>query len=229
MLVDADYSQIELRVLSDIANDETMISAFNNGDDIHTITASQVFNMPVEAVTPLMRSRAKAVNFGIVYGISAYGLSQDLDISRKEAADYIERYFKTYPKIKEFLDAQVARAKESGTVETMYHRLRPVPEIQSSNFMQRNFGERIAMNSPIQGTAADIIKIAMNRVRSRLIREGRKSRLILQIHDELLIETAGDEIEDVVQILHEEMEQAVELLVPLDIDIHEADNWYDAK
>lgn len=229
VFVDADYSQIELRVLAHLSQDETLLDAFRHNRDIHASTASEVFGVPIEEVTPLQRRNAKAVNFGIVYGISAYGLSQDLDIPRKEAADYIERYFRTYPKIKEFLDAQVARAKESGTVETMYHRLRPVPEIQSSNFMQRNFGERIAMNSPIQGTAADIIKIAMNRVRSRLIREGRKSRLILQIHDELLIETAGDEIEDVVQILHEEMEQAVELLVPLDIDIHEADNWYDAK
>ena len=229
VFVDADYSQIELRVLAHLSGDETLLDAFRHNRDIHATTASEVFGVPPEEVTPLQRRNAKAVNFGIVYGISAYGLSQDLDISRKEAADYIERYFQTYPRIKAFLDAQVAHAKETGSVETMYHRVRPVPEIQSGNFMQRSFGERIAMNSPIQGTAADIIKIAMNRVRKRLIREERSSRLILQIHDELLIETAKDEVEAVIRILHEEMEKAVELLVPLDIDIHEADNWYDAK
>ena len=183
----------------------------------------------MEEVTPLQRRNAKAVNFGIVYGISAYGLSQDLDISRKEAADYIERYFETYPNIKAFLDNQVEQAKTTGVVETMYHRLRPVPEIQSSNFMQRSFGERIAMNSPIQGTAADIIKLAMNRVRARLKQEKLESRLILQIHDELLIEAKEAETDKVIQILHEEMEQAATLSVPMDIDVHVADNWYDAK
>ena len=156
VFVDADYSQIELRVLAHLSGDETLLDAFRHNRDIHATTASEVFGVPPEEVTPLQRRNAKAVNFGIVYGISAYGLSQDLDISRKEAADYIERYFQTYPRIKAFLDAQVAHAKETGSVETMYHRVRPVPEIQSGNFMQRSFGERIAMNSPIQGTAADI-------------------------------------------------------------------------
>ena len=167
--------------------------------------------MPIDEVTPLQRRNAKAVNFGIVYGISAYGLSQDLDISRKEASEYIERYFETYPKIKAFLDRQVEQARKTGKVETMYHRIRPVPEIQSGNYMQRNFGERIAMNSPIQGTAADIIKLAMNRVRERLHREGLESKLILQIHDELLIEAKQEETDRVTQILHEEMEQVANL------------------
>ena len=229
VFVDADYSQIELRVLAHLAGDAVLMDAFRHKRDIHATTASEVFGVPIDAVTPLQRRNAKAVNFGIVYGISAYGLSQDLNISRKEASEYIERYFETYPNIKAFLDQQVETAKKSGVVETMYHRLRPVPEIQSSNFMQRNFGERIAMNSPIQGTAADIIKIAMNRVRERLMREGLESRLILQIHDELLIEAKQEEVDTVTQILHEEMEQAAVLSVPLDIDVHVAGNWYDAK
>ena len=229
VFVDADYSQIELRVLAHLSGDPVLRQAFLNHFDIHASTASEVFHIPMEEVTPLQRRNAKAVNFGIIYGISAYGLSQDLDISRKEAADYIERYFETYPNIKAFLDNQVEQAKTTGVVETMYHRLRPVPEIQSSNFMQRSFGERIAMNSPIQGTAADIIKLAMNRVRARLKQEKLESRLILQIHDELLIEAKEAETDKVIQILHEEMEQAATLSVPMDIDVHVADNWYDAK
>ncbi|MCM1494277.1 MAG: DNA polymerase I [Bacteroides sp.] len=229
VFVDADYSQIELRVLAHLSEDPVLIDAFRHNQDIHASTASEVFGVPIDAVTPLQRRNAKAVNFGIVYGISAYGLSQDLDISRKEASEYIERYFETYPKIKAFLDHQIETAKETGEVETMYHRIRPVPEIQSGNFMQRSFGERIAMNSPIQGTAADIIKIAMNHVRERLIREKMKSHLILQIHDELLIEAKENEVAKVTRILQEEMEQAASLSVPLDIDVHVADNWYDAK
>lgn len=229
IFVDADYSQIELRVLAHLSGDPVLIDAFRHNQDIHASTASEVFGVPMDAVTPLQRRNAKAVNFGIVYGISAYGLSQDLGISKKEAAEYIERYFATYPKIKAFLDRQVENARTAGVVETMYHRQRPVPEIQSSNFMQRSFGERIAMNSPIQGTAADIIKLAMNRVREHLLQEQLESRLILQIHDELLIETKPEELDAVTRIVHEEMEQAVELSVPLDIDIHVADNWYDAK
>lgn len=229
VFVDADYSQIELRVLAHLSEDPVLIDAFRHDRDIHASTASEVFGVPIDAVTPLQRRNAKAVNFGIVYGISAYGLSQDLDISRKEASEYIERYFETYPSIKAFLDHQVEKAKQTGMVETMYHRIRPVPEIQSGIFMQRNFGERIAMNSPIQGTAADIIKIAMNHVRERLIRESMESRLILQIHDELLIEAKKEEVEQVTRILKEEMEQAAVLSVPLDIDVHVADNWYDAK
>lgn len=229
VFVDADYSQIELRVLAHLSQDEVLISAFQHDRDIHATTASEVFGVPIDEVTSLQRRNAKAVNFGIIYGISAYGLSQDLGISRAEAGEYIDRYFETYPRIKSFLDHQVELAKKTGIVETMYHRIRPVPEISSSNFMQRNFGERIAMNSPIQGTAADIIKIAMNRVRKALRENDLESRLILQIHDELLIETKQEEVESVVRILHEEMEQAAQLSVPLDIDIHVADNWYDAK
>lgn len=229
VFVDADYSQIELRVLAHLSNDQVLIDAFRHNQDIHAATASEVFGVPIDAVTPLQRRNAKAVNFGIVYGISAYGLSQDLNISRKEASEYIERYFETYPGIRTFLEHQVETARKTGMVETMYHRLRPVPEIQSGNFMQRNFGERIAMNSPIQGTAADIIKIAMNHVRERLNREGLESRLILQIHDELLIEAKQEEVDTVTRILHEEMEQAAILSVPLDIDVHVAENWYDAK
>lgn len=229
VFVDADYSQIELRVLAHLSEDPVLIDAFRNHKDIHASTASEVFGVPMEEVTPLQRRNAKAVNFGIVYGISAFGLSQDLDISRKEAAEFIDRYFATYPKIHAYMEAQVAAAKRDGKVVTMYHRLRPVPEISSSNFMQRNFGERIAMNSPIQGTAADIIKIAMNRVRDRLYAQKMKSRLILQIHDELLIEASKDEIEEVRKILQEEMTHAADLLVPLDIDVQVAENWYDAK
>lgn len=229
VFIDADYSQIELRVLAHLSDDPVLIEAFRQKRDIHATTAAEVFGVPIDEVTPLQRRNAKAVNFGIVYGISAYGLSQDLDISRKEASEYIERYFETYPKIKAFLDRQVEQARKTGKVETMYHRIRPVPEIQSGNYMQRNFGERIAMNSPIQGTAADIIKLAMNRVRERLHREGLESKLILQIHDELLIEAKQAETDRVTQILHEEMEQVATLSVPLDIDVHIADNWYDAK
>lgn len=229
VFVDADYSQIELRVLAHLSEDPVLLNAFRNNQDIHATTAAEVFDVPINEVTPLQRRSAKAVNFGIVYGISAYGLSQDLNISRKDAAEYIERYFATYPNIKAFLEHQVEAAKKQGYVETMFHRIRPVPEIQSSNFMQRNFGERIAMNSPIQGTAADIIKIAMNQVRERLKKEKLESRLILQIHDELLIETKNEEVTIVTEILKEEMEHAVQLLVPLDVDVHVADNWYDAK
>ena len=185
--------------------------------------------MPFEEVTSLQRRNAKAVNFGIVYGISSFGLSQDLSISTKEAKEYIERYFETYPGIKGFLDGLVAGAKEQGYAATMYGRRRPVPELKSSNFMQRSFGERVAMNSPIQGTAADIIKIAMVRVHDRLQEEGLKSRLILQVHDELLVEAPLEEAGRVERILTEEMQQAAELKVPLEIDMHRGNNWYEAK
>ena len=185
--------------------------------------------MPFDQVTDLQRRNAKAVNFGIVYGISSFGLSQDLSITRKEAADYIEKYFETYPKIKGFLDGEVEKAKKDGYVSTMFGRRRPVPELKSSNFMQRSFGERVAMNSPIQGTAADIIKIAMVRVNERLRREGLRSRLILQVHDELLIETAKEELEVVSRILEEEMRGAADLAVPLEVDMHTGSNWYEAK
>ena len=227
--VDADYSQIELRVLAHCSGDEHLIEAYREEKDIHRITASQVFHIPFEEVTPLQRRNAKAVNFGIVYGISSFGLSEDLSIGRKEAAKYIDDYFATYPGIKTFLDHAVTHAKEEGYVVTLFGRRRPVPELSSSNFMQRSFGERVAMNSPIQGAAADIIKIAMIRVNQRLKEQKMKSRLVLQVHDELLIEAYEPELDEVQNILKEEMEHAAELKVPLEIDMHTGDNWYEAK
>lgn len=229
VFVDADYSQIELRILAHCSGDAELIQAYKEARDIHRITASQVFHTPFDEVTDLQRRNAKAVNFGIVYGISSFGLSQDLSITRKEAADYIERYFETYPKIKGFLDELVEQGKEKGYVTTMFGRRRPIPELKSSNFMQRSFGERVAMNSPIQGTAADIIKIAMNRVYKRLKEEGLRSRLVLQVHDELLIETYKEEIEQVSAILEEEMKGAANLSVELEVDMHQGNNWYEAK
>ncbi len=228
VFVDSDYSQIELRILAHMSGDEKLIEAYNSGQDIHSTTASQVFHVPFEEVTPLLRRNAKAVNFGIVYGISAFGLSQDLNISRKEAQEYIDRYFETYPKIKEFIDNTVANAKEEGKTTTIYGRIRPIPELASSNFMQRQFGERVAMNAPIQGTAADIIKIAMIRVHDRLIKEGYESRLILQVHDELLIETKENEKDAVIALLEEEMHQVATLSVPLEVGTAWGANWYDA-
>ena len=227
--MDADYSQIELRVLADMSGDEQLIEAYHMDQDIHRITASKVFHTPFEEVTDLQRRNAKAVNFGIVYGISSFGLSQDLSISKKEAAEYIEQYFATYPGVKEFLDRLVADAKEKGYVTTMFHRRRPVPELSSSNFMQRSFGERVAMNSPIQGTAADIIKIAMIKVWRALREEGLESKLILQVHDELLIETKKEEEAQVHKILTENMKSAANLAVTLEVDLHTGDNWYEAK
>lgn len=228
VLVDADYSQIELRVLAHMSGDENLIHAYREAQDIHRLTASQVFHIPFDEVTDLQRRNAKAVNFGIVYGISSFGLSQDLSISRKEAQEYIQKYFETYPKIKEFLDSCVTEAKEKGYAQTMFGRRRPMPELKSSNFMQRSFGERVAMNAPIQGTAADIIKIAMIRVDQRLKAEGLKSRLLLQVHDELLLEASTEELDAVEQILSEEMEGAAELSVPLEIDMKQGKNWYEA-
>ncbi len=229
VFVDADYSQIELRVLAHCSGDKNLIEAYKEEEDIHRITASQVFHVPFEEVTSQQRRNAKAVNFGIVYGISSFGLSQDLSITRKEAAQYIEDYFKTYPGIKVFLDDTVKHAKEMGYVVTLFGRRRPVPELSSSNFMQRSFGERVAMNAPIQGTAADIIKIAMIGVHKRLKEKQMKSRLVLQVHDELLIEAYGPELFEVKEILKEEMERAVSLDVPLEIDMHTGENWYEAK
>lgn len=227
--MDADYSQIELRVLAHMSGDEQLIDAYRQEEDIHRITASKVFHTPFEQVTDLQRRNAKAVNFGIVYGISSFGLSQDLSISKKEAAQYIEQYFATYPKVKEFIDKLVADAKEKGYTETMFGRRRPIPEMSSSNFMQRSFGERVAMNAPIQGTAADIIKIAMIKVWKALKEEGLKSRLILQVHDELLVETAREEEARVREILTENMKSAADLAVTLEIDLHTGNNWYEAK
>jgi len=229
IFMDADYSQIELRVLAHMSDDEALIQAYKDEMDIHKSTASQVFHVPLDEVTPALRSNAKAVNFGIVYGISSFGLSQDLSITRKEAENYIQQYFKTYPKVKAFLDDAVANARNEGWSVTMFGRRRPVPELKSSNFMQRSFGERIAMNAPIQGTAADIIKIAMINVSRALKARHLKSRLILQVHDELLIETHIDEVEAVRDILETEMKNAVHLRVPMEIDIHTGNNWYEAK
>ena len=228
LFVDSDYSQIELRILAHISGDEGLIEAFRENQDIHRSTASKVFGVPFDEVTELQRRNAKAVNFGIVYGISAFGLSQDLNIPQKEAQGFIDSYFQTYPKIKEFLDQTVAQAKECGFTRTLFGRIRPIPELSSSNFMQRQFGERVAMNAPIQGTAADIIKIAMIRVHDRLIREGYKSRLILQVHDELLIETAEEEKEAVIVLLEEEMRGAADLKVELAVGTECGYTWYDA-
>ncbi|MDR1533237.1 MAG: DNA polymerase I [Clostridiales bacterium] len=229
VFLDGDYSQIELRVLAHMANDETLISAFKNGQDIHRLTASQVFKTPFELVTLGQRSNAKAVNFGIVYGISAYGLSHDLNITVKEASSYIDGYFEKYPGVKKYLDESIAQAKRNGYASTIWGRRRLIPEFTSSNFAQRSFGERVAMNMPVQGTAADIIKLAMIRVHSRLKKENLRSRLILQVHDELLLEAALDELETVKAILKEEMENAAPLKVPLETDFHTGASWYDAK
>jgi DNA polymerase-1 len=229
VFLDADYSQIELRVLAHMSGDERLINAYKEAKDIHRITASEVFHIPFEEVTPAQRSSAKAVNFGIVYGISSFGLGQDLNISRKEAERYIDKYFETYPNVKAYLDRLVAEAKESGYSTTMFGRRRPIPELTSSNFMQRSFGERVAMNSPIQGTAADIIKIAMIKVNQRLKEEHFRSRLLLQIHDELLVETHKDEIDQVAKIMVEEMQGAAELSIPLEAEVKQGGNWFEAK
>ena len=227
--MDADYSQIELRLLAHMSGDENLIEAYRSGADIHRLTASQVMNIPFEEVTSAQRSSAKAVNFGIIYGMGAFSLSDDLGISQKEAAAYIESYFARYPKVKGFLDGCVSSAKEKGYGETLFGRRRPIPELKASNFVQRSFGERVAKNMPIQGSAADIIKIAMIRVYERLKKEGLKSRLLVQVHDELLIEVYRPEEEAVRRILEEEMQGAADLLVPLLVDIHTGENWYEAK
>ena len=229
VLVDADYSQIELRVLAHIANDANMIAAFRNNDDIHAITASQVFNMPLGMVTPLMRSRAKAVNFGIVYGIGAFSLAKDIGVSNKEAKHYIESYLAHYSGVDRYMEKVVERAKLDGYVETMFGRRRYLPELSSGKHMLRAFGERVARNMPIQGTAADIIKIAMIRVDNRLQAENLRARLILQVHDELIVEAPEEESEQVRQLLQEEMENAVSLSVPLTADAAIGKTWYDAK
>ena len=229
VFIDADYSQIELRILAHCSGDAHLIQAYREAQDIHRMTASQVFKTPFDEVTDLQRRNAKAVNFGIVYGISSFGLSQDLSITRKEASQYIESYFETYPGIKKFLDDSVTHAKEEGYAVTLFGRRRPIPELKSSNFMQRNFGERVAMNAPIQGTAADIMKIAMIGVNRELKEKQMKSRMILQVHDELLIETHPDEIETVKEILKRQMETAASLDVALIADMQVGKNWYEAK
>lgn len=227
-LVDVDYSQIELRVLSDLAGDETMINAFNNGDDIHTITASQVFNMPLEMVTPQMRSRAKAVNFGIVYGIGAYSLAKDIGVTNKEAKQYIDNYLATYSGVDAYMHRMIEIAKEKGYSETLFHRKRYLPELASSNHMLRAFGERVARNMPIQGTAADIIKIAMVKVDARLRAENMESHLILQVHDELIVEAPDDEAQKALEIVTQEMENACKMKVLLRADGKIGNTWYDA-
>lgn len=229
VFVDADYSQIELRIMAHLSKDTSLIEAFNSGADIHAITASKVFHVDLPEVTPLMRRNAKAVNFGIIYGISAFGLSSDLNISRKDAKEFIDEYFRTFPKVKEYLDAGVEKAKKEGYVTTEFNRRRPLPELSSSNFMQRSFGERVAMNAPIQGTAADIMKIAMIRVKQRFEKEGLESRVILQVHDELLVEAPRGEVETAAALLKEEMENAVILSVPMIVETSVGDNWYEAK
>ena len=229
MLVDADYSQIELRVLAHIAQDKNMIDAFLHGADIHTATASQVFNLPPLYVTPLMRSRAKAVNFGIVYGIGAFSLSQDIGVSVAEADKYIKDYLRTYSGVKQYMEDTIAFGKEHGYVQTLFGRRRYLPELTASNHNLKAFGERVAMNTPIQGTAADIIKIAMVRVHRRLAAEGMKSRLVLQIHDELIVESPVEENEKAAAILREEMEGAVQLSVPMSVEAKVGKTWFEAK
>ena len=229
VFVDADYSQIELRLMAHMSGDEELIEAYRQDADIHRITASKVFHIPFEEVTDLQRRNAKAVNFGIVYGISSFGLSQDLSISRKEAGEYIKQYFATYPGVKRFLDQAVAEAKEKGYSTTIYGRIRPIPELRSANFMQRSFGERVAMNAPLQGSAADIMKIAMIRIHEELKKRKLRSRMLLQVHDEVLVETAEEELDEVYGIIRESMMKAADLRVELVTDIHSGANWYEAK
>ena len=229
VFVDADYSQIELRVLASMSGDEKLIESYHMATDIHAATAAKVFHVPLDEVTPELRRNAKAVNFGVVYGISAFGLSEDLSISRKEALDYINNYFKIYEGVKKFLDKQVADAKEKGYVKTMFGRIRPIPEIKSSNFMTRSFGDRVAMNSPIQGSAADIMKIAMIKVDEALNKSGYDADIVLQIHDELLVEVREDEADKVKELVEKSMREAVSLKVPLEVDAHIGKTWLEAK
>ncbi len=229
VIISGDYSQIELRVLAHISQDKSLINSFVNNEDIHRRTASEVFGIPMDEVTPLQRSRAKAVNFGIIYGQSDYGLSKELKISRKEAKSYIDNYFKRYSGVKDYLDSAILDAKDKGYVTTLMNRIRYIPEINSTNKNVKKFGERLAMNTPIQGSAADIIKIAMVKVYSRIKKEKLKSRLILQVHDELIVEAYKNEIDYMKQLIKSEMENAVKLSVPLVVDINVGNNWYEAK
>ena len=229
VLCDADYSQIELRVLASVANDENMIKAFNSDTDIHTVTASQVFGMPADMITPELRRRAKAVNFGIIYGIGAFSLSQDIGVSRKEAEQYIKGYLAAYPGVSRYMDEVIENAKLNGYVSTVFGRRRYLPELSASNHMIRSFGERAARNAPIQGAAADIIKIAMINVSERLRRELPNSRLILQVHDELIVECPKGDAAAASEILQNEMENAVKLSVRMKADVHSGKNWLEAK
>ncbi len=227
--LDADYSQIELRVLASISEDKHMIEAFKEGQDIHKQAASKVFKTPIDEVTKEQRSNAKAVNFGIVYGISDFGLGEQLGISRKKAKQYIDEYLEQYSGIKKFMSNITEEAKEKGYVETLFHRRRYIPELKSNNYMVRQFGSRVAMNTPIQGTAADIMKIAMIKVYNEIKRRGLKSKIVLQVHDEMMVETVPEEKEEIKQIMQLKMESAANLKVPLIAEISEATNWYDCK
>ena len=227
--LDADYSQIELRVLAHISQDEHMIQAFNNNEDIHKQAASKVFKTPISEVTKEQRSDAKAVNFGIVYGISDFGLGEQLGISRKKAKQYIEEYLEQYSRIKSFMENITEEAKEKGYVETLFNRRRYIPELKSNNYMVRQFGARAAMNTPIQGTAADIMKIAMINVYKELNKSGLKSKIVLQVHDEMMIESTEEEKEQVKKIMKKSMEDAIKMKVPLIAEISEAKNWYECK
>lgn len=228
-LVDADYSQIELRVLAHLSKDKKMVESFKNDLDIHRKTASEVFHVPLDKVTDEQRSHSKSVNFGIIYGISDYGLSKDLNITRKEAKDYIEKYLATYPEVKIYMDNIVKLGERQGYVETLFNRRRYIPELNSKNFNIRSFGERVALNTPIQGTAADIIKIAMVNIFEEFTKRKLKSKLILQVHDELIVETADDELQEVKDLLTSTMEKAISLIIPLKVDVEVGDSWYDTK
>ena len=229
ILIDADYSQIELRILASLSEDQNMIDAFINGVDIHTKTASEVFDTPLEEVTKVQRYNAKAVNFGIIYGISDYGLSQNLNIPRKVAKDYIENYKASYPNIKKYMDNIIKEARDQGYTETLFHRRRYIPEISSRNFNVRSFGERVALNTPIQGTAADIIKIAMIKTYENLKEAGLDARIILQIHDEIILESSIDDKDQAIEILRKSMEEAAKLPVPLLVDIDTGESMYESK
>jgi DNA polymerase-1 len=229
LLMSADYSQIELRVLAHIAGDENLINAFIKHSDIHTKTASEVFGVPIEEVTPTMRSNAKAVNFGIVYGIGDFSLAEDLKISRKEAKQYIDTYLERYPKVKQYLHDIVVKAKEDACVTTILNRRRVIPEINAKNKIVASFGERLAMNTPIQGSAADIIKLAMVKVYNKLREKNLKTTIVLQVHDELILNVYQDELDEVKGIVKEEMENAIKLEVPLEVDINIGKTWYNAK
>ena len=226
--MDADYSQIELRILAALSGDEKLIEAYRSDRDIHKVTASQVFHVPLSAVTDTLRRNAKAVNFGIVYGISAFGLSEGLSIGRAEAKEYITRYFETYPKVKEYLDQEIEFAREHGYAKTLLGRRRPLPEIHAANFMRRSFSERVAMNAPIQGTAADMMKIAMNTVFQRLEERNLRSKIVLQVHDELLLEVPEQELSEVREILVSSMENAMKLPVPFLVEAKSGKNWEEA-
>ena len=229
IFIDADYSQIELRVLAHISQDKHMLQAFKNGEDIHKQAASKVLGIPIEEVTKEQRSSAKAVNFGIVYGISDFGLAEQLGISRKKAKEYIEQYLEKYSGIKNFMDSIVEKAKEQGYVETLFHRRRYIPELKSNNYMVREFGKRAAMNTPIQGTAADIMKIAMVNLNKELEESKIDAKIILQVHDELILEAKIEDKEKAKDLLKKSMESAISLSVPLEVEVSEATNWYEAK